>query len=155
MRSRGRAVAALAALALTPGVAAGLSVASASASPLAAGPVLGGLTSQGLPMVVTLAPSGRRIARIDITMQMKCNSGDRFITTDFARDLAVGRSGRFVGTAVVGPHPPLLGAVDSLKGHYDRATQTITGTWRLRLVFDQSLQNDRCDSGPIAIHARL
>jgi hypothetical protein len=127
----------------------------------AGGPVLGGGTSQGWPVVVSLALDGRRIERALAGLALKCTpSGDGAAIPDQWRALPVSRSGAFDGRFGPESQETSPGVTDtvtgSISGRFNRARTRARGTWRFTVVERNSATaiNDTCDSGVVRFTVR-
>jgi hypothetical protein len=128
-------------------------IATASTPPA---PILGGFTSQGWPAVIDFAKNGKRIRLIAVGLDMKCTSGAQFATEDGFTSLAIPRNGRIHATGTIRPSTGLTGGSDSLTGRFNRNRTEFVGSWELHLSFQSSTgQTDECDSGHVALAARL
>lgn len=126
----------------------------------AAGQVLGGLTSQGWPVVMQVSQNGKRIDDIVIGLDMRCTSGETFSTQDGFVHLRIGPTGQVRGAVTVPPSSQsgssFAGATQSLTGKLNRKRATFSGAWRLHVMFSLSNgQTDTCDSGRVTFAARL
>jgi hypothetical protein len=146
MRTMVMAIGAAAALALPAGAAAS-----------SAG-FLGGLTSQHEPVVVKLAPNGRRVVTTHIALVLRCRSGEEFDFTDQFDDLPVSKSGRFgahldTGTVKNGPDDTVRVRA-AVNGRMRHAGQEVSGTWKLMLTGTTDQQSVSCPSGRVHFDIR-
>jgi hypothetical protein len=128
----------------------------------AAGRVLGGLTAQGLPVVMAIAGNSKRIDGTKSVFQMHCTSGLDFMTPDSWARLPIRADGSVSITVAVPPIPAsgagdaITGGSDSFVGKLDRKRATFSGVWQLHLNFATSNgQTDSCDSGHVTFKVRL
>jgi hypothetical protein len=125
-----------------------------------AGKVLGGLTSQGWPVVMEVAKTGKRLAMVGAGLDMSCTSGYRFSIPDGWRRLPLSATGKVKVAATLPPVPgtpaSLTGGTDSFSGRLDRRHATFSGVWELQLIYSLGAgQTDQCDSGRVTFLARL
>jgi hypothetical protein len=149
----------LSALALAPVLADAHALSFASRARVAAVPktayMLGGITSQGEPVVVAVSGRAKSVdARI--ALEMKCTSGTPLFS-DRTFPLAVKRNGAVLGYNLVIPPDPkgnVLGGSDTFSAQMNAARSRLTGHWRLRLTFQNSDgSREACDSGPVSFTA--
>jgi hypothetical protein len=139
--------------------------ASVATNALTAGPsagnVLGGITSQGWPVVVEISKNGKRIDQVAIGLNMSCTSGIKYGFDDGWNRLPFGPHGKIHASAVIPPSPApsgesFTGGSDSLTGTLNRQKSTFSGVWDLILTFKDSTGHaDKCDSGRVTFSARL
>ena len=160
LRTLGRAgLSALALVALT----APLASARALAPGPAAGKVLGGLTSQGWPVVLKVSGNAKSIQRVRIGLEMNCTSGASFSVPDGWIRVPILRGGQVDASAAVSPSPAsggsdvsITGGTDSFSGTLNRSSGTFSGTWHQHVDFATSGgQSDSCDSGNVTFTASL
>lgn len=132
--------------------------ASQPAHSLAAGRILGGLTSARWPVVFAVTPSGKRISEADVALDMRCTSGDQFTAPDAFFRVPIAANGSVNATqsipAITGTS--ITGGSHSLSAKLDYRHATIRGVWELHLNFAMpNGQTDQCDTGRVAFRARL
>lgn len=132
----------------------------APAAPPANGRTLGGLTSQGWPIVMDIAHNGRSIAPIVVGVQMTCTDGSVFGVPDGMIHVPIASDGSVRATSVIAPSPgspvSLTGGSRSLTGRLDRKHGTFSGAWQLSMGFQTSGgQTSECNSGRVRFRARL
>jgi hypothetical protein len=125
-----------------------------------AGEVLGGLTSQGWPVVLEVSGNGKHFSLIRTGLAMRCTSGDSFALLAGGPNLPIGSDGRTRDTAQIPPSPgspiSLIGGTETFGGRLNRKRSTFAGTWQLHLTFLLANgQMDQCDSGRVKLTARL
>jgi hypothetical protein len=131
-----------------------------TASASAAGPMLGGFTNQGWPVVIELSSDKRRIIVAEAGLEMSCTSGAQFAVDPYLARIPIARNGRFSASATIPPSPgnpvSLTGGSESFSGRLNRARTGLTGTWRLHLDFAATDgSTDHCDTGRVPLSARL
>lgn len=92
----------------------------------------GGLTSQGLPVYLELAPSGRSIQMVVGTLDLKCRSGDSMLAPDIYGRVPVSAAGRF--RASYADPAKREGNEEyswsgAIQGRFDRGRSTLRGSW--------------------------
>jgi hypothetical protein len=132
---------------------------------LAAGPsagnVLGGLTSQGWPVVVEISKNGKRIDQVAVGLNMTCTSGIKYGLDDGWSRLPFGAHGKIHASVVIPPSPAssgesFTGGSDSFTGTLNRQKSTFSGVWDLVLTYKDSTGHaDKCGSGRATFSARL
>ena len=117
--------------------------------------VYGGQTSQGKPVVVEMARSGRMVKRALVALELTCESGGSFTWTDYYTQLRL-RGGRF---ASVYEDDFLDGnmAVElsgTISGRVRRSA--VRGTWRFSVRSRDIVtgETDSCQSGSVRFTAR-
>jgi hypothetical protein len=133
----------------------------ASAGDQAAGRVLGGLTAQKLPVLVTVSSNGKHIGT-QVVFNMQCTSGDSFLTPDGWVSIPVAASGNVHATTALSPLPgsatedAITGGEDTMSGKLNRKRATFSGVWELQINYASSSgQADSCDSGRVSFTVRL
>ena len=129
----------------------------------AAGHVLGGVTSQGWPVVITLSSNGMWFARELLGLEMSCTSGNSFGAPAGGGRVAIGPNGSVNAAGTIPGSPAsagsgvgLTGGSESFTGRLNRKRGTFSGTWHMHLSFAmQGGQTDECDSGQVSLTARL
>jgi hypothetical protein len=127
-----------------------------------AGRVLGGMTAQQLPVVMTLSRNGRQMTA-RVALDMHCTSGNEWVAPDGWNRITVSSSGK---VHAVGPVPPvaasspdesaITGGLDDLEGTLNRQRATFSGSWELQLNFASPTgQSDSCDSGRVRFRVQL
>ncbi len=117
--------------------------------------MLGGITSQGDPVVVAVS---HRATSVDarIALDMKCTSGQT-VFTDRTFPLPVRRNGAIPGYNLTIPADPkdgILGGSDAFHGQMNAGRSRLTGQWRLRMLFQNSDgSTETCDSGAVTFTA--
>lgn len=145
---------------LTAGSAAGAAVVPPGAGP-ANGHVLGGMTAQRWPVVITISANGKRIQAAQAGLVLTCSSGDGFPVPDAWGDVPLQANGGVNVAAGILPSTgnsagSVTGGSDTFTGRLNRKRATFSGTWQLKLNFLMSSgQIDQCDSGRVAFSARL
>lgn len=126
-----------------------------------AGHVLGGMTRQHWPVIMTVAPTGKQFTA-EIALDMHCTSGDTWTAPDGWFGVAIPASGSInVEQAIPsipgsGTQDSITGGLHTLKGKLNRKRATFSGVWELKLNFASSTgQTDSCDSGPVSFSVRL
>jgi hypothetical protein len=165
--ARRAGVIALVALAAPPLAAAAAPRHLASAGPLrtgaqssADGAVLGGLTSQDFPVVVTMTRSGKRIAEANAAINLPCETGGSFTMADSWSQVKVSKRGRF--SVTFGPESQTqddgttVEAEGSFAGRFNKSRTSVSGTWSLKGTFrdEAGVVTDTCDSGSVDWRAR-
>jgi hypothetical protein len=128
-----------------------------------AGHVLGGVTSQGWPVVITVSSNGMWFAREVLALEMSCTSGTTFTAPAAGGSVVIGSNGwvSAAGTipgssASAGSGVTLTGGSESFTGRLNRKRGTFSGTWHMHLTMAmQGGQTDECDSGQVSFTARL
>jgi hypothetical protein len=121
--------------------------------------VLGGLSSQGWPVVFLVSGNEKRLSASVIALRMACASGVTLIVRDAVFNLPIRANGRVSTSREI---QPSTGSAASLTGsrsfvaRLNRKRLTISGTWHLHLDFQFSGgQTDHCDSGNVGVSARV
>ena len=148
-RSRSRETAVVAALAKH----------SARAMP-ASGKVLGGFTSQHMPVVLAIAKKDKRVDVVGSVFNMTCTSGDQFLAPDGWVKLPISHAGAIKAAITIQASPGGIGSVtggtDTFSGTLNAKKATFSGTWELHVSFSTSTgQDDQCDSGHVTFRAVL
>src|SRR5579859_2428938 len=119
--------------------------------------ILGGLTSQGWPVVASVSKDGRRIAVIRLGLMMNCGTGGSFAVIGGDNQLRIGGNGKL---ALRGSWQQTSGtltilAMDVFTGRINRARTSLAGTWDLHVSFRDSTtsQTSECDSGRVTFDA--
>jgi hypothetical protein len=121
----------------------------------AAGRTLGGITSQGWPVVIKVSKNSRKITAVRLGLDLHCTSGlDLPFGDGFVR-LPVTPTGKVKATAIITASSPVTGGTDALSGRLNRSAGTFTGVWDLHLNFSDNGQSDSCDSGRVTFTAVL
>jgi hypothetical protein len=124
-------------------------------------PALAGLTSEGLPIVLRIAPNGRRLRVAVTVLEMRCTSGNSFLLPDGVINLGIKPNGRVRETAALPPSSvssgvSVTGGSRSFSATVNRRRWTASGSWRLQVNFATSSgQRDSCDSGIVGFDAIL
>lgn len=158
MQRRMLAVAALASLAVAGPVA----IARAATTPHV---VFGAVTTQGYPIVIKLAKSGRQVVRATIGLDLVCQKPPNITIPDDVTKIAVSATGRFTAEQPVTHIPadpttmiPALDVSAKLTGRVNRARTEIKGTWQRKIVIydvaDPTKVFDTCDTGPLRFTAK-
>ncbi len=117
--------------------------------------MLGGLTSQGDPVVAAVSHRATSVD-IRIALDMKCTS-DTTVIVDRSWPAMVKSSGAVPGFNLLIPanqNVGLLGGSDAFGGQMNKARTRLTGHWRLRLRFQNTDgTTDTCDSGAVSFTA--
>jgi hypothetical protein len=104
----------------------------------AAGVVLGGLTAQGLPVVIEVSKDGRHVVRASIAIRLRCTVGGTLTLPDsygFGRG-TTSRKGTF--RASFGPQTTrnddgtTLDLGGTMRGAFNAARSKAAGTWRVQ-----------------------
>ena len=116
---------------------------------------LGGLTSNGWPVHIRLARSGKRIVRAVGAIDLPCSKGGSLTFRDTWRNLPV-RGGRFRtgyrDSFTEGGET--IQVDDSFAGKVNRKRTRVTGTWRNKMVIREADGSvDSCDSGVLRFTA--
>jgi hypothetical protein len=127
----------------------------------AAGRVLGGMTSQHWPVIMTLSGNEKSMdARV--ALDMGCTSGNDWTAPDGWSRISVPANGKVNVSQAVRPYAgsggsvSITGGLDSLSGKLNRKRGTFSGVWELQLNFASSNgQTDSCDSGRVSFSVRL
>jgi hypothetical protein len=130
----------------------------------AAGKVLGGFSSQQMPVVFQIARKDKRINLAATALNMTCRSGDQFVAPDSWVKLPLTKKGVVNELVQIPPLTPTPGSTVVVTGGTDRITgklnakqATLSGTWELQLDFSMpgTNQTDQCDSGRVTFKAVL
>jgi hypothetical protein len=122
----------------------------------AAPSTFGGVTSQGLPIIVDVNASKRQVVRVLTAVDLTCAPSGLVATVpDGFRRLAVSKQRRF--RATFGPQTQrnadgtTTDYQGSMTGRFNRAKTTAAGTWRLTAVDHDATGavTDTCDSGAV------
>jgi hypothetical protein len=118
----------------------------------------GGFTSKGRPIVVQVAPDGRKVTAISGLFDLRCAPGRfYFVGDNWAQIPVSGGSNRF-GVTVrnqtyrFGDGTPYQVSA-SVSGAVDRAGRTVRGRWRTGWTIPIAGATDTCDSGPLTFSA--
>jgi hypothetical protein len=170
MQRRMLAVAALASMAAA-GPIAGAEGAASKAKALA-GVVFGGTTTQDYPIVIELDKTGRKVAKLDIALDLTCQTPDTTITIPDGIDgtkatITVSKTGRFSAQQPVTRIPadaasgtPALDVSASITGRINAKKTSIKGSWERKVVFydptDPTTTKvlESCDSGSVRYSAK-
>lgn len=135
----------------------------APAKLLAAGRVLGGFTSQQLPVVMQIATKDVRATVIATALNMSCSLGDQPVVPDGWVKLPFTKAGALKASIQIPPSGPtdssgvaLAGGTDTISGKLNGKKATFSGTWDLHLDFTvPNSADDVCDSGRVGFKAIL
>ncbi len=113
---------------------------------------LGGITSQGDPVAAAVSHQATSVdARI--ALDMKCGS-DTTVFTDRTYPQTVRRNGAVPGYNLTIPADPkngILGGFDRFSGQMNKARTSLTGHWRLQVIFSNpDGSRTTCDSGAVS-----
>lgn len=119
------------------------------------GNTYGGITSQGLPVVVDMKANRRLIVRAAVVVELTCTSGTPGMSPDKFTRVPVSRSGKF--NVSFGPATQrnddgtTTDWQGSMKGALNSAKTRIVGTWVLAGVFHDAAGavTDTCESGSV------
>ena len=129
-------------------------------SATAVGNTYGGVTSQGMPVVVTMNATRRQVVREIAAIGAKCTGGGGFTSPDRFTMLPVTRGGKF--HVAYGPFTQrnddgtTTDYPGRMTGALNDSKTKIVGTWRL-IATDHDLTgavSDTCDSGLLTWSAR-
>lgn len=126
----------------------------------AAGKVLGGFTSQHVPVVLAIAKKDKRVDVVGSVLNMTCTSGDQFFVPDGWVKLPISHAGA-IKAAITIPASPggtgsVTGGTDAVSGTLNAKKATFSGTWEMHVSFSTSTgQDDQCDSGHVTFRAVL
>jgi hypothetical protein len=127
----------------------------------AAGKVLGGVTAQNWPVIVSVSSNGKKLSA-QVAFDMTCTAGDAWTAPDGWIKVPIPASGTVHAVAAVPPtagsggQDSITGGLDTMNGKLNRRGATFSGTWELQLNFTSpSGQPDACDSGLVRFSARL
>ena len=126
----------------------------------ATGNTYGGVTPQGLPLVVDMTADRRHIVRAITVLDMTCTSGDTFVVTDRYPRMPVTKKGRF--SFAFGPeterNPDGTTSDYSgrLTGRLNETKTKITGTWSYTVTDHDAAGavTDTCTSGTVSWTAK-
>jgi hypothetical protein len=121
---------------------------------LGGGSVLGGLTSQELPVMIEMR-SPRRIAEAVTAIRLPCETGGFYTIADGWSDVRVSKRGRFA--VEFGPEPEqqddgtTVESEGTFSGRFNKSRTRASGTWSLKGTFRDAAGTvtDTCDSGPV------
>jgi hypothetical protein len=124
------------------------------------GNTYGGVTPQGMPLVVDMTADRRRIVRAITVLDMTCTSGDSFVVTDRYPRMPVTKRGRF--SFAFGPETERNddGTTTDFKGRIaGRLNDTkskIFGTWSYTIIEHDAAGavTDTCTSGTVSWTAK-
>jgi hypothetical protein len=124
------------------------------------GNTYGGLTAQGMPVVVDMKASRRQLVRAVTVLELTCTSGASGLAPDRYTSLPVKRSGKFA--VRFGPvternaDGTTTDYQGSMSGRLNSAKTKISGTWRFTYVEHDAAGavTDTCDSGSVAWTAK-
>lgn len=119
--------------------------------------VLGGLTSQGFPVLVEVSSNGRQLKRAVAGIELRCSSGGRFAVSDRWTRVPVTRRGTFKATYrdSFTDEGAVVTVSDSFEGKLNARRTVLTGRWRNTMVVrDANGSVDTCDSGSVRVKAR-
>ena len=127
----------------------------------AAVPMLGGLTSQDLPVVVRVARNRGVVRRALATLELTCRpSGDDFLIPDDWRGVPISGSGRFRADFSGSPEPvdqnQTVTASGFIRGRFSRGRTTVAGSWGATWVYRDATSGavaDTCTSGTVRFSA--
>ncbi len=131
---------------------------------LANGRTLGGFTSQGNPIVLTVAKHGKKLGAVATALDLTCASGDQLTMVAGWAGLPVGHGGAVSTSLSIPPTAgtgsatgiTITGGTDTFSGKLNRKKATFTGQWELQFDFTlASGQTDQCDSGNVGFKAVL
>jgi hypothetical protein len=124
-----------------------------------AGKVLGGLTSQYMPVIFRIANDGRRIDAGVAGLVMSCSLGDGGPVNDAWIRVPINAHGKVHAGGGIPPSGGgsvmLTGGSHSLTGRFNRARTEFVGVWQLHLTLQENGQTDQCDSGRVRFNATL
>jgi hypothetical protein len=140
-------------------VAAALAKHSVRATP-AAGKVLGGFTSQHVPVVLAIAKKDKRADIVGSVLNMTCTSGDQFFVPDGWVKLPISHAGAVKGAITIPASPggtgSVTGGTDTISGTLNAKKATFSGRWEMHVSFSTSTgRDDQCDSGQVTFRAVL
>jgi hypothetical protein len=119
------------------------------------GAVLGGLTSNGWPVVAELTPDGHRFKRIVGAIVADCSQGGRWATPSEWRDLRISRSGAFKTSyrdTDVFDDGTQVTYVESFAGRINRARTRLTARWSSSTTLQYPDGTvDVCDTGVLKL----
>ncbi len=126
----------------------------------ATGNTYGGVTPQGMPLVVDMTADRRHIVRAITVLEMTCTSGDTFVVTDRYPRMPVTKKGRF--SFAFGPETERNpdGTTTDFKGRIAgrlNLTKTkISGTWSYTVTEHDTAGavTDTCTSGTVSWTAK-
>lgn len=119
--------------------------------------VLGGLTSQGFPVLIEVSSNGRQIRRAVAGIEQRCSAGGRFATSDKWMRVPVSRRGTFKVTYrdSFTDEGAVVTVSDSFEGKLNARRTVLTGRWRNTMVVREANGSvDTCDSGSVRVKAR-
>lgn len=119
--------------------------------------VLGGLTSQGFPVLVEVSRSGRQVKRIVAGLRMHCGQDGRITEPERWLRLPVSRRGAFRASYrdSFSDQGAQVTVSDSLVGKVNARRTAVSATWRLTMVVREPNGTvDSCDSGNVRVTAR-
>jgi hypothetical protein len=126
----------------------------AQAAPVGSDTVLAGVTSQGYPSWLRIAPNGKTVEVGQIALTMGCASGAELTVPDFFANVRIHANGR-MHVAVNIPSTALSGGgsyagTDSVTGKLNRKRSQVTGVWQLHVFYTfPDGTSDQCESGPV------
>jgi hypothetical protein len=127
----------------------------------AAGSTYGGVTSQGLPVIVDVNAGRTLVTRVLTAVHLTCTpSGGVATTPDGYRRVRVTKQGRFKASFGPTTHRNDDGTTTDFQGRmaarFNRARSVIVGTWHLTATDHDAAGTvtDTCDSGPIVFRAK-
>ena len=126
----------------------------------ATGNTYGGVTPQGMPLVVDMTKNRRHIVRAVTVLEMTCTSGDTWVTTDSYPRMPVTKKGRF--SFAFGPTTERNADGTSsdyqgrIAGKLNAAKTKITGTWTYKVTDHDAAGavTDTCTSGSVSWTAK-
>jgi hypothetical protein len=119
--------------------------------------VLGGLTSQGFPVLMEVARNGRQVKRAVAGIGLRCSAGGRFADSDSWTRIPVNRRGSFKATYRDSfmSEGDQVTISDSVEGKVNAKRTGVTGHWRnIMVVREPNGTVDTCDSGSVRFSAR-
>ena len=126
----------------------------------ATGNTYGGVTPQGLPLVVDMTADRRHVVRAITVLDMTCTSGDTFVVTDRYPRMSVNKQRRF--RYAFGPETErnddgtTTDFSGRITGQLNLTKTKITGTWSYTIVEHDTAGavTDTCTSGSVSWTAK-
>jgi len=122
----------------------------------ATGNTYGGVTRQGLPLVVDMTANRRSIVRAVTVLEMTCTSGNSGAVTDRYPRMPVTKKGRFSYTFGPTTERNDDGTTTDFQGRFagrlNAAKTTISGTWKYTVTEHDAAGavTDTCTSGSVS-----
>ncbi len=126
----------------------------------ATGNTYGGVTKQGMPVVVDMTADRRRIVRAVTVLDLTCTSGDSGLTTDRYTRLPVTKTGRFAyafgPTTERNEDGTTTDFEGRIAGRLNAAKTRIAGTWSYTITEHDAAGavTDTCTSGSVSWTAK-